>query len=105
MFYDALVLEPDLDSIVERMGRFEVLLTAVLMGPLVPNADALVSHDVSQSFIVKDAGMIVSVSSLRDSGTLLRIAGVSVEQVGRALREYLKFLSPILGDDPWSRKW
>ena len=105
VFYDALVLESDLDSIAERMGRFEVVLTAVLMGPLVPNAGALVPHDVSQSLIVKDAGMIVSVSSLSDSGTLLRIAGVGVEQVGHALREYLKFLSPILGDDPWSRKW
>ncbi len=110
VFHDAFVLEPDLDSIVERMGRFEVLLTAVLMGPLVGDAASLILHEASQSSIIKDADLIASASrlggsGLGDSGALVRIAGVSVEQVGRVLREYLKFLSPLLGDDPWRRKW
>ena len=30
IFFDALVLEPHIDSVVERMGRFDVLLTAVV---------------------------------------------------------------------------
>ncbi len=33
--FDAFVLEHDLDSIAERMGRFDVFLTAVITGPLV----------------------------------------------------------------------
>ncbi|HKY21378.1 MAG TPA: urease accessory protein UreD [Vicinamibacterales bacterium] len=105
VFYDALVLESDLDSIVERIGRFEVLLTAVLMGPLVREAASVIQREVLQSTVVKDAGLIVSASPLGKGGTLVRIAGMSVEQVGRVLREYLNFLSPLLGDDPWSRKW
>lgn len=110
VFYDAFVLEPDLDSIVERMGRFEVVLTAVLMGPLVQDAADLILEEASRSPVVKNSDVIASASKFGgsgpgDSGTLLRIAGVSVEQVGRALREYLTFLCPLLGDDPWSRKW
>jgi hypothetical protein len=31
--------------------------------------------------------------------------GTSVEAVGRAAREYLRFVPALLGDDPWSRKW
>ena len=35
VFLDGLVLEPDVDAVVERMGRFDVLLTAIITGPLV----------------------------------------------------------------------
>lgn len=110
IFYDAFVLEPDLDSIVERMGRFEVVLTAVLMGPLIRHAADLILEEVSRAPVVKNSDFIASASKFGgsgpgDSGALLRIAGVSAEQVGRALRGYLTFLSPLLGDDPWSRKW
>ena len=48
---------------------------------------------------------MMSASPLRDGGALLRMAGVSVEQVAHAFRSHLAFLSPLLGDDPWSRKW
>ncbi|MSO56309.1 MAG: urease accessory protein UreD [Acidobacteria bacterium] len=105
VFYDAFVLEPDLDSIVHRMGRFEVFLTAVVTGPMVVDGANLILREASQAPVVKGAGLIVSAWQLGDSGALLRLAGVSVEQVGRALRGYFKFLSPLLGDDLWSRKW
>jgi urease accessory protein len=39
------------------------------------------------------------------SGCVVRIAGVSVEQVGRTLRDCLDFVPALLGDDPWTRKW
>ena len=35
----------------------------------------------------------------------MRMAGVSVEQLGCTLRERFAFLSPLVGDDLWSRKW
>ena len=47
----------------------------------------------------------MSAARLRDGGALLRMAGISVEQMGRALRAHLAFLSPLVGDDLWSRKW
>jgi urease accessory protein len=105
VFHDALLLEPDLDSINQHMGRFEVILTAVVMGPLVVDAANLILHQASQSPVVRGADLLASAAKLGDAGALLRLAGVSVEQVGRALRGYFTFLSPLLGDDPWSRKW
>jgi hypothetical protein len=33
------------------------------------------------------------------------MAGTSVEHVGHTLRRHLAFLSPLVGDDLWSRKW
>jgi urease accessory protein len=102
---DALVLERDLDSIAERMGRFDVILTAVLTGPLVSTAVDEILVRTSRSPIVARADLVVSASRLRDGGALLRMAGVSVERLTCALREHLAFLSPLVGDDPWSRKW
>jgi len=105
LFHDALLLECDLDSIAERMGRVDVLLTAVLSGPLVSDAGEALFEQIAHTSIERDADLIVSASKLRRGGLLLRMAGISVEQVGRALRDGLAFLSPLLGDDPWSRKW
>ena len=65
----------------------------------------MILRQTMQTPITRGADLVVSASRLGDGGTLLRMAGVSVEQVGRALRECFAFLSPLLGDDPWSRKW
>ena len=48
---------------------------------------------------------LFSAARLRDGGALLRMAGTSVEQMGHTLRSHLAFLSPLTGDDLWSRKW
>jgi urease accessory protein len=105
IFNDALVLEPDLDSVSGRMDRFEVILTAVLTGPLVADAAEIIFSCVAEEPVERAADVVSTASRLRDGGTLLRMAGVSVEQVGRTLRDSLSFLSPLLDDDPWSRKW
>jgi urease accessory protein len=47
----------------------------------------------------------VSALPIGDDGCILRVAGVSTEQVGRTLREALRFVPAHLGDDPWTRKW
>ena len=49
IFFDALVLEPQIDSVVERMGRFDVLLTAVITGPLVAAAAMDIVSALSQA--------------------------------------------------------
>ena len=106
IFFDALVLEPNIDSVVARMGRFDVLLTAVITGPLVAAAATDIVARVSQAPIVAVAAdLVMSAARLRDGGALLRMAGSSVEQMGHALRAHLAFLSPLVGDDLWSRKW
>ena len=105
IFFDALVLEPNIDSVVSRMGRFDVLLTAVITGPLVAAAAMDIVARASQAPIRDDLGLVMSAARLRDGGALLRMAGSSVEQMGHALRAHLAFLSPLTGDDLWSRKW
>jgi urease accessory protein len=105
IFFDALVLEPNIDSVVERMGRFEVLLTAIITGPLVVAAAMDIVARLSQAPIDRQANLVISAARLRDGGALLRMAGTSVEQMGHALRKHLAFLSPLIGDDLWRRKW
>ena len=105
IFFDALVLEPSVDSIAARMGRVDVLLTAVITGPLVAAAAVDIVSGISQTPIHRGADLVVSAAALHDGGALLRMAGTSVEQIGHALRAHLAFLSPLAGDDLWSRKW
>jgi len=105
IFLDALVLERNIDAVAERMGRFQVMLTAVITGPLVAGAATDIVTRVSQSCVHRQSDLVMSASRLRDGGTLLRIAGTSVEQVGDALRAHFAFLAPLTGGDLWSRKW
>ena len=88
------------------MGRFDVLLTAVITGPLVAAAAMDIVARVSQRTDRRSGpDLVMSAARLRDGGALLRMAGSSVEQMGHALRAHLAFLSPLTGDDLWSRKW
>lgn len=105
IFFDALVLEPNIDSVLERMGRFNVLLTAVISGPLVAEAAMDIVTRLSQAPIASGGDLVFSAATLRDGGALVRMAGTSVEQLGQALFGHLAFLSPLVGDDLWSRKW
>jgi len=105
VFVDGLVLESNVDAVVARMGRFEVLLTAIISGPLVSRAAVELVNRISETSIERGANLVMSAAALRDGGALLRMAGTSVEQVAHALRSYLAFLSPLIGDDLWSRKW
>jgi urease accessory protein len=105
VFLDALVLETNVDAVGERMGRFDVMLTAVITGPLVAGAAADIVARVSRSAVDRQSDLVVSACTLRDGGALLRMAGTSVEQVGDALRGHLAFLPPLTGGDLWSRKW
>src|SRR5215203_2207578 len=105
IFLDGVILEPNLDRVVDRMRGFDVLLTGVITGPLVAAAAAGILNEIAHAPVERDARIITSASRLRDGGTLLRMAGTSVEQIGRALRTHLTFLRPLVGDDLWSRKW
>ena len=105
VFLDGVVLEPGLDSIAARMGRFDVLGLAIISGPLVADAACDLVRRVSATPVVRDASLVISAATLRDGGALVRIAGASVEHVGHTLRSHLAFLSPLVGDDLWSRKW
>ena len=105
VFFDGLVLERSADAVAERMGRFDVLLTAIVTGPLVIEAARDLVERTSRVPAARGLDLVASAAPLRGGGALLRMAGTSVEDVGRTLRSRLSFLSPLLGDDLWSRKW
>ena len=105
ILYDTLWLDEGDGPIGERLGGFEVCLTAVVTGPLVADAATSIVSAVSEMGIHRQADLVAAAWMLPDGGALLRMSGVSVEQVGAALRERLFFLGALLGDDPFSRKW
>lgn len=105
VFLDRLVLEPDVDTVPARMKQFDVLLTAIVTGPMVQTAARDIVSRSSEAPVRRNADLVVSAAVLGDGGALLRMAGTSVEQIGRTLRSHFAFLTPLIGDDIWSRKW
>jgi urease accessory protein len=105
LVHDVLALRAQDGNLAARMGRFEVIAIAVLV-----NVDAAgaVIEQVSNRRIQRGASQLVAATSIGSDharSCVIRIAGLSVEQVGRTLRELLAFVPALLGDDPWSRKW
>jgi urease accessory protein len=105
ILYDTLWLDAEDGPIAERLAGFEVCLTAVITGPLVAEAAAAIVRSVAESDGEDRHDFLAAAWRLPDGGALLRINGVSVEQVSAVLRERLAFLGALLGDDPFSRKW
>jgi urease accessory protein len=101
--HDVLALRADDGDLAMRMGRFEVLAVAVVVNVGAQAAD-IVSR-VGRVPIARRADQLVAASMIGECGCVVRIAGRSVEQVGRTLRDLLAFVPALLGDDPWSRKW
>ncbi|HET9384626.1 MAG TPA: urease accessory protein UreD [Gemmatimonadales bacterium] len=105
LLHDGTALRASDGDLAARMGRFDVLALVVIAGAgLQDDATALVSS-VNGRPIVRGADELVAAAPLRDCGCVVRVAGRSVEQVGRRLRRLLRFVPALLGDDPWSRKW
>jgi len=113
VFRDALLLEPadgPLDH-PQRLGRVDCLSMVLIIGPRVfPAAKTLLSSVSAQAPGLDPATrLLVSASPVQVDGialgALVRVAGAGTEPVGRFLRTTLAFLSPLLGEDPWKRKW
>ena len=105
VLFDGIVLEPGVDSVAARMGRFDVCLTAIVSGPLVASAATALVSAISDEPISRRNDLVVAAAALPDGGALLRMAGTSVEAMAHMVRSRLAFLSPLIGDDLWSRKW
>jgi urease accessory protein len=103
--YDQIILGAGDGSIAERLGAFDVCLTALISGPRISSAAAAIVDAAALQPIERRSSLVVSAFRVADGGALLRIAGTGVEQVGVALRERMGFLVDWLGDDPWTRKW
>ena len=107
VLHDAISLAPEDGSVAGRMGRFNCLATVVMTGPAVGAAAVRLAGEIGLAPLSQQADLLMSAAPLAggDAGVLLRVAGMSVEQVGAVLRRFLNFVPSLLGDDPWSCKF
>jgi urease accessory protein len=95
---DALLLDPQQGPLLARMGRFDAFATIVAVGPrLEAIAAALLAGAPA---LGRQAELLVAASPLA-GGAIVRIAAISVERAGRAVRALLAGVPALLGDDPW----
>jgi len=106
LLIDALLLDSADGPLAGRFrgGDFNCFATVVALGPrLVSHATEILNWCGAQS-ISPRASFAFAASPVHE-GALLRFAGASVEEVGRAIHERLGFVRHLIEDDPWSRKW
>ena len=104
LFYDHLRLDRADQSIAERMQAFNIYLVLVAAGPMFASLSAGVLADVAVSPIAPADGLVISASPLAGDGMVLRLAAVSLERAAATLRQLLRPIVPLLGDDPWARR-
>jgi urease accessory protein len=113
LWVDAITLDPVHGNLGARMGRVDAFATLVVTGPgaatlrtAVVEREALraVPHGV-RAASEERAALVVSSSPVQGDGVMLRVAGTSTEQVTACVREHLRGLGALLGDDPFARKW
>jgi urease accessory protein len=92
-------------NLAARMGRFDVLSSVAIIGPRFRENARAIADTLAARAIECRADLLVSAAPVGDSGCLLRVIGRSTEQVAGMVRGHLSFLSCVLGDDPWTRKW
>ena len=108
--YEAVSLRREDGDLGARLGRFDVLAIVLVIGAsLLPLATSLVEQAEKEPVSRQPTQLTVATPlAHRDLGTVgcvVRIAGPSVESVGQSIRSALSFVPPLLGDDPWGRKW
>ena len=111
LVHDVLSLRARDGDLAARMGRFDVIAIAVVINieaaaPLVASlADQRVERGARQLLAATALPALADDTRSGSRSCVIRIAGLSVEQVGHTLRQLLSFVPALLGDDPWSRKW
>jgi urease accessory protein len=105
LVHDAMALRQSDGALEPRLGRFNVLALAVLVGhPLRREVERLLAASAAQP-VARRADQLIAAAPLANDGCIVRIAGTSSEEVGRTLRSLLGCVPERLGDDPWTRKW
>ena len=102
--HDALCLRQADGNVANRLGRFNVLACALVVGEPLRGDIGRLTTTVSEP-VTRRAEQVVSVSAVGDAACLVRIAATTAELASRTLRDLLSFVPARLGDDPWIRKW
>lgn len=105
VLHDALALRGGDGDLRDRLGRFDVLAVLLILGTRVRERAAEAVARVAEIPVRRRPDQLVAATPVGKCGCLVRVAGTSVEQTARMVREYLGFLPGLLGDDPWARKW
>ena len=105
ILHDALQLDPENGSIAGQLGRFNILATAIVCGPVLLDSAKAMVDEINREPLGRNMDLVQSAGLFQNAGAILRIAGTSVEQTGRLLRQRLSFVCACLGEDPWARKW
>jgi urease accessory protein len=106
IFIDATRLDPVIGSIAERLGRFDVVLSVLAIGPRF----ASVRRTMLESFEAFGAptrgdAVIAAASPIGHDGAIARVAADRFEKASHALRPSFGALADVLGDNPFVRKW
>ena len=100
---DATRLDPAHGDIAERMGRFDAILTVIVVGERF--------GAVREAMLAPLAGpssgdaAILAASPIGPDAAIVRVAATGFEAASRALRRSFAALACFLGDDPFARKW
>ena len=105
IFLESLLLDSRAGPIAERMGRFNAFCVVILIGPDFFEHGKAFVDSLKDLTIRTRADLILSGNIFGSDGAIIRVAAVSLEALGAALKQALNFLPEYLGDDPWTRKW
>jgi urease accessory protein len=106
---DATLLDPRHGSIAERMGRFDVVLSLIAIGPRFAQVReamlAVLPPDGCGDAVLVAASPLGSGDDGGHDGCIVRVAAERFELASLALRSSFAALAHGLGDDPFARKW
>jgi urease accessory protein len=102
---DALLLDPAHGDVRERMGPFDAWASVVLCGPKVAAAvEDLLTRPRPPHRLSGDL-QAIELASPFAGGCLLRIAARSTAILTDRVQGALACVAPLLGDDPFTRRW
>jgi urease accessory protein len=102
---DALLLEAAHGDVQARMGPFDAWANVVLAGPgVLGHADDLLRLARPHQRLA-DGAEAIELASPIEGGCLLRIAASSTAILSARVRQALACVAPLLGDDPFTRRW
>ncbi len=87
-----------------RTGRYNCFASAIVLGPLCADAAKQLIETVHARKLERRGEMLVTAGPLH-GGAILRVAAVTTELATKSVRELLSFVTPLLGQSPWARKW
>jgi urease accessory protein len=103
LIVDACRLDPAHGPLVERMGRVDVVLSLIAIGPAFSRLrEVMLSPRAAPS---RGDREVVAASAVGEDAAMLRIAAERFERASYLLRPSFAALADVLGDDPFARKW